>query len=428
MDERRATRDLVDLPLDAVLVIFQYIGPPETFLGLSEVCLKWNAFFSKTDPFLWRRLSVQYRVPMHFPVNNGRQLRSKSDLKTQFWTSYQKKHRWIRERHENLLLQSKLLLEKKRDPAKQLSRLITSTFSDIADFDVNWQGSLIENNTLLTLASRYCHVKSVMLLVEKFGANINLCDVGGFSPLVILAYHGNVAGVKYCVKRGADVYQMGKLRSGVPLSAEHWASVKNHQEVFLYLRAMRLRLERGKPIAGHATWKMILKDAISNSNSERTDDSAADLSQGNNSTSEERGESTQVDNQHNGTAGDHFCVCLRGFEGQMIACDSSSCVVEWYHFGCVGLVEEVSSSESSINVNMIFLQRSVTQQPTGEWLCPRCRGDGFDEPKLARSGPSRSSSKKRKRSDRKSARSDGVEEATDVDGLSTEIDSRREEP
>jgi hypothetical protein len=365
---------------------------------------------------------------MHFPVNNGRQLRSKSDLKTQFWTSYQKKHRWIRERHENLLLQSKLLLEKKRDPAKQLSRLITSTFSDIADFDVNWQGSLIENNTLLTLASRYCHVKSVMLLVEKFGANINLCDVGGFSPLVILAYHGNIAGVKYCVKRGADVYQMGKLRSGVPLSAEHWASVKNHQEVFLYLRAMRLRLERGKPIAGHATWKMILKDAISNSNSERTDDSAADLSQGNTSTSEERGESTAVLNQNNGTAGDHFCVCLRGFEGQMIACDSSSCVVEWYHFGCVGLVEEVSSSESSINVKMIFLQRSVTQQPTGEWLCPRCRGDGFDEPKLARSGPSRSSSKKRKRSDRKSARSDGVEEATDVDGLSTEIDSRREEP
>jgi hypothetical protein len=49
MVEPRATRDLVDLPLDAVLVIFQYIGPPETFLGLSEVCLKWNAFFSKTD-------------------------------------------------------------------------------------------------------------------------------------------------------------------------------------------------------------------------------------------------------------------------------------------------------------------------------------------------------------------------------------------
>lgn len=354
MEERQVSRDLVDLPLDAILVIFQYIGPPETFLSLSEVCLKWNAFFSKTDPFLWRRLSAQYRVPMHFPINNGRQLRSKSDLKAQFWASYQKKHKWIRERHENLLLQSKLLLEKKRDPAKQLSKLIATTFSDIADFDVNWQGSLIENNTLLTLASRYCHLKSVMLLVEKYGANINLCDVGGFSPLVILAYHGNIAGVKYCVKKGADVYQMGKLRSGVPLSAEHWASVKNHQEVFLYLRAMRLRLERGKPIAGHATWKMILKDASSSINNERTSDSAANSSQS--YTLEERVESAAPDNQNNGTAGEHFCVCLRGFEGQMIACDSPSCVVEWYHFGCVGLIEEVSNVDRPFNCSIHFQQ------------------------------------------------------------------------
>eukprot|EP00597_Dinobryon_sp_UTEXLB2267_P014686 CAMPEP_0170105436 /NCGR_PEP_ID=MMETSP0020_2-20130122/4764_1 /TAXON_ID=98059 /ORGANISM="Dinobryon sp., Strain UTEXLB2267" /LENGTH=240 /DNA_ID=CAMNT_0010329545 /DNA_START=652 /DNA_END=1374 /DNA_ORIENTATION=- len=53
-----------------------------------------------------------------------------------------------------------------------------------------------------------------------------------------------------------------------------------------------------------------------------------------------------------------FCICGQGFEEDMIACDSMSCMVEWFHFACVGLQKE----------------------PEGEWYCPACRGDFFTEP------------------------------------------------
>ena len=39
-----------------------------------------------------------------------------------------------------------------------------------------------------------------------------------------------------------------------------------------------------------------------------------------------------------------FCLCKRGYEGQMIGCDSANCPVEWYHYECVGLHARVSKN------------------------------------------------------------------------------------
>jgi hypothetical protein len=37
-----------------------------------------------------------------------------------------------------------------------------------------------------------------------------------------------------------------------------------------------------------------------------------------------------------------YCTCKNISYGQMIACENPDCLVEWFHFGCVGLVSEVS--------------------------------------------------------------------------------------
>lgn len=34
-----------------------------------------------------------------------------------------------------------------------------------------------------------------------------------------------------------------------------------------------------------------------------------------------------------------YCVCRNVFFGEMVGCDDPDCVVEWFHFGCVGLTE-----------------------------------------------------------------------------------------
>lgn len=45
-----------------------------------------------------------------------------------------------------------------------------------------------------------------------------------------------------------------------------------------------------------------------------------------------------------------FCVCRNISHGQMVACDNPDCVIEWFHFACVGL----------------------DKQPKGKWYCQQC--------------------------------------------------------
>ncbi|GFO11577.1 inhibitor of growth protein [Plakobranchus ocellatus] len=48
-----------------------------------------------------------------------------------------------------------------------------------------------------------------------------------------------------------------------------------------------------------------------------------------------------------------YCSCNNVSYGEMIGCDNEKCVIEWFHFGCVGL----------------------RTKPKGKWFCPNCRGD-----------------------------------------------------
>lgn len=45
-----------------------------------------------------------------------------------------------------------------------------------------------------------------------------------------------------------------------------------------------------------------------------------------------------------------YCSCQRVSFGDMIACENDACPIEWFHYDCVGLLEE----------------------PTGKWYCPMC--------------------------------------------------------
>lgn len=45
-----------------------------------------------------------------------------------------------------------------------------------------------------------------------------------------------------------------------------------------------------------------------------------------------------------------YCFCGKDDDAPMIGCDSPNCVLEWYHFKCVGIVEP----------------------PDGDWFCPEC--------------------------------------------------------
>ena len=48
-----------------------------------------------------------------------------------------------------------------------------------------------------------------------------------------------------------------------------------------------------------------------------------------------------------------YCTCHQVSYGEMIGCDNQECPIEWFHFGCVGLVAK----------------------PKGKWYCPKCTTD-----------------------------------------------------
>jgi len=48
-----------------------------------------------------------------------------------------------------------------------------------------------------------------------------------------------------------------------------------------------------------------------------------------------------------------YCLCHQVSYGEMIGCDNNDCLIEWFHFGCVGL----------------------TAKPKGKWYCPKCAID-----------------------------------------------------
>jgi len=45
-----------------------------------------------------------------------------------------------------------------------------------------------------------------------------------------------------------------------------------------------------------------------------------------------------------------YCTCKKNYRGEMVACDSPNCPVEWYHCLCVGL----------------------KSAPRKKWICPMC--------------------------------------------------------
>jgi len=45
-----------------------------------------------------------------------------------------------------------------------------------------------------------------------------------------------------------------------------------------------------------------------------------------------------------------YCLCNQVSYGEMVACDNPECMIEWFHYGCVG----------------------ITAPPKGKWYCPSC--------------------------------------------------------
>ena len=67
-----------------------------------------------------------------------------------------------------------------------------------------------------------------------------------------------------------------------------------------------------------------------------------------------------------------YCTCHRVAFGGMIGCDNDDCEVEWFHFACVGLTEQVRTPCGAMGVAIVDVV-ATRMQPTGAWYCADCK-------------------------------------------------------
>jgi hypothetical protein len=372
---------ILNVPNPPLLFILQYLAYlPEDFLFLFLISKAFYSRFHIQDYELWMMIASTYEISLPITqrsTSSSLSLRSKSNYKKLFFLSYQKLKKEITEKNDHLILFAKELLEKKLDKPQQLKKLITRTFPNVRCFRPSWKCVSLEDNSLLTLSARYCHTKCMKILLDTYHSDINLADMGGFTSLILCAYRGFMPGVQFCIQHGADIYLKGKLRSGALLTAEHWAAVQGHYNIFHYLRSIRVRDQQKRlkqqqqslsiqslaSTEGSVT-TIDLSQSIEGPQSSFNYDNATfedifflgnqpthqnlqKLSQNTNS-----GFSSSVVNSSTSTSvtqapsmndDGSFCICGRGFVGKMIACDRTDCPIEWFHFECVGLTDEVSN-------------------------------------------------------------------------------------
>eukprot|EP01035_Chromulina_nebulosa_P033163 gene33163-44393_t len=209
------------IPNPAIIAIIQFIGNSstdddhfspsfDTLTTLFTVCKSWYNRFDPADNFLWTALSVECKLDITFTSATPKSLRSKTNQRKLFLRSYAKQQIMLKDRHDQLIVAAKSLMENPgRDCPQKLSKLILKYFPDCRGFNVNWRCSTIENNSLITLAARHGHLKCMALLVEKFNSSIELGDVGGFTPLIASAYRGSFNCVMYCIEKGASACARG---------------------------------------------------------------------------------------------------------------------------------------------------------------------------------------------------------------------------
>ena len=77
-----------------------------------------------------------------------------------------------------------------------------------------------------------------------------------------------------------------------------------------------------------------------------------------------------------------YCTCHRVAFGGMIGCDNDDCEVEWFHFACVGLTEQVRPPCGAMDVAIVDVvlrecsPRGLGTAPTAKLRWSRSRRSG----------------------------------------------------
>jgi hypothetical protein len=219
-------RDVTEVPYHPLIIILDYIHNLNDILNLSILTKsKWRLNLPNQDGEIWLQIARMFNIRIQYSPYKF-VTRSRQNYKQTFLKEYRKKLFNIRDRHEQLMLHAKYFFEvSSRDRPRQLQSLILNYFPNFDDYDVNYQSVELEGNTMLTLASRGVQrLKCVALLINKFHADVNLPEIGGFTPLILAAYYDNETNVRLLIKNHANVHAVAKVTT-LPKTCRNFETV-----------------------------------------------------------------------------------------------------------------------------------------------------------------------------------------------------------
>eukprot|EP00904_Undaria_pinnatifida_P004674 jgi/Undpi1/14207/HiC_scaffold_9.g03856.m1 len=129
-----------------------------------------------------------------------------------------------------------------RTPARSNSQGVAWRGAGRWTFDVDHRHGIFEGNTMLNFAVRCGRRKCVEYIAKKMGADTEVPDDGGFTPLLNSAWRGDAPLLKQLLAVGARLDVRGVSRGQGPYGPLEWAELKNRPITATFLR----NLEAGK--------------------------------------------------------------------------------------------------------------------------------------------------------------------------------------
>eukprot|EP00752_Nemacystus_decipiens_P006038 g5451.t1 len=287
---------LASLPDGALAHVLSFGEVPDLVV-VNNVCRAWVLEGNRAE--LWTSLGKHFEVTM--PVSLGplgrtrgggalrqkRALRSAANAKRTFLKSWSAAVKMDRIKHDTTLSEAYTLF-RMQDSVVRLRTLLrrrwgitfqapstTGGFGDTntyvgkietaADgggarevwrgsgrwaFNVNHRHGIYEGNTILNFAVRCGRKKCVEFILWRMGADTEIPDYGGFTPLINTAWRGDLPLLKQLLAAGAKLDVQGVSRGVGPHSPLEWAERKNRPVTAAFLRSIAEKEKGGGGASG----------------------------------------------------------------------------------------------------------------------------------------------------------------------------------
>jgi hypothetical protein len=240
----RPTLGLSHLPDDA-LVSIALLSGMQAFLNAA--CVSWSWSLGEDRAGVFQKIASNTLKVQKIRSICSKQLRSTSKTKKAVLKTLSAHKKALIFRSELAITETYTLL-RHSDSVAGVKSIMKKWNIPLQAAHINYRSSQVwEANTLLNFSAR-CGRYRVSSFLIQLGADVNLPDIGGFTPLTNACWRGDVRLVNLLLENGADCHVLGSSSYGSDrhqlLTPLGWAVARNHSSVVSVIQRHSIALDK----------------------------------------------------------------------------------------------------------------------------------------------------------------------------------------